>query len=210
MSHVINVLDYVGEKKSLVILVMIPSLVSIYLVTPLLPWRRLAWLKQCVLDWKPRRDRLQHLYLLFISTLLRRVPFPHQNLATNEIWVWISVQWALFFRLCLPPFSLTSNSIFLNVKKKKKNCFAQNQLQCSSGSRHQRNRSLDSVLQKIPESESDGPVSVATGDGLHHHPHHGSVDQAGLPHHGHPPLKPSLSLSLDPCSNLFRFKDTRR
>ncbi|KAK4037181.1 hypothetical protein OUZ56_029221 [Daphnia magna] len=83
-------------------------------------------------------------------------------------------------------------------------------IQPHNGSRHQRNRSLDSVLQKIPESESDGPVSVATGDGLHHHPHHGSVDQAGLPHHGHPPLKPSLSLSLDPCSNLFRFKDTRR
>jgi hypothetical protein len=66
------------------------------------------------------------------------------------------------------------------------------------------------VLQKIPESEPDGPVSVAAGDGLHHHPHHGSVDQASLPHHGHPPLKPSLSLSLDPCSNLFRFKETRR
>lgn len=83
-------------------------------------------------------------------------------------------------------------------------------IKLNSGSRHQRNRSLDSVLQKIPESEPDGPVSVATGDGLHHHPHHGSVDQASLPHHGHPPLKPSLSLSLDPCSNLFRFKETRR
>ncbi|XP_046630632.1 phosphatidylinositol 4-kinase beta-like [Daphnia pulicaria] len=83
-------------------------------------------------------------------------------------------------------------------------------IQPHNGSRHQRNRSLDSVLQKIPESEPDGPVSVAAGDGLHHHPHHGSVDQASLPHHGHPPLKPSLSLSLDPCSNLFRFKETRR
>lgn len=83
----------------------------------------------------------------------------------------------------------------------------------SSRSRHQRNRSLDSVLQKIPESESDGGTIATPGDvighHLHHQPHHGSVDQAKLPHH--PPLKPCLSLSLDPCSNLFaRFKDGRR
>lgn len=87
-------------------------------------------------------------------------------------------------------------------------------IQPHNGSRHQRNRSLDSVLQKIPESESDGAsTSVVAGDGhnLHHHPHHGSVDQASSHHHGHPPLKPCLSLSLDPCANLFvRFKESRR
>merc|ERR1740128_1466821 len=88
-----------------------------------------------------------------------------------------------------------------------------------NGSRHQRNRSLDSVLQKIPELESDSSASGASA--LHDSRRSadkkklqlllaGSVAASRTGSAGHPPLKPCLSLSLDPSSNLFRLKDTRR
>jgi len=82
----------------------------------------------------------------------------------------------------------------------------------TSTSKHQRNRSLDSVLQKIPELEPDVSGSASADGHLNHNqPHHRSVDQTSTSgRQQHPPLKPSLSLSLDPCSNLFRFKESRR
>ena len=76
----------------------------------------------------------------------------------------------------------------------------------SSGSRHQRNRSLDSVLQKIPELESDSNAAAAAAADHRSGEKTLLLDSGG----GHPPLKPSLSLSLDPSSNLFRLRDNRR
>ena len=74
----------------------------------------------------------------------------------------------------------------------------------NSGSRHQRNRSLDSVLQKIPELEIGDSGSGASCE------KNRSGDRKSFRNSGHPPLKPCLSLSLDPSANLFRFKDSRR
>lgn len=78
---------------------------------------------------------------------------------------------------------------------------------------------MDSVLQKIPELEADPSVVSCSSD---KHIDSRSLaapsaaasatdcasDSAGV--YKHPPLKPSLSLSLDPNSNLFRFRDNRR
>lgn len=82
-------------------------------------------------------------------------------------------------------------------------------MQFFSRSKHQRNRSLDSALQKIPESEPDIGTGSSSIEG-HHLYHHRSFDQSTRFPHGHPPLKPTLSLSMDPCNNVFRVKDVRR